>query len=692
MTEEPPATGLRASGKARDRSTGDGHETWAVIALEPSEPSRGARRRLRLAVAARAAIDHPNLVRAWAVGEGDGRLFVAIGRCPHPSLSELLAAVPLEPTACARILDGAAAGVGALSERALVARDLTPERVLVAPEHGGVLMDLGIPRELLRRVPLEQDPDLAFRSPEELERKPVDVRSSVYSLGAILFTTLTGRPPDSSRMAEARPPPSEQRAELAPDVDAVVARAMAWDPAERYANPEALARAAAAAVGAELAPKILPGDLEATERWQRPPAERAPLTARSDGRPSATAHSTRARRIPPQGQRHPQAAPGGSPPALAHAKARPTSRGPHGVTARLRSAARRCTALMVAVLALAGTAGRRGRAGLRRFASPVAPIARTAARAAVAAFRRAAHVVWALFLRACRWVVRAARRAEGLVSGLALFAGGAWRRGGAELRRFADVVRLALRDAASAAAGSARRGANAIRALFLRVCRLVIAAGRRAVRLLGVGAVVAGVAGRRALAVLLPLTHSALSVARRAGERIDRIARGDSTPVAEPVGSQPAAASGAGPTFFGSTLGQVRKARRFESIRGAALSSLSHREVVLRAVGAIAASALAGIALGHAFEPKEGPSSITRSGLTVQLPPGWERADFDPGRPALSSAMAAVPSGETRAGFVVGKLSPQTAAERMLERAQSESAGRTQVRLGALYAWRYSEL
>jgi hypothetical protein len=51
-----------------------------------------------------------------------------------------------------------------------------------------------------------------------------------------------------------------------------------------------------------------------------------------------------------------------------------------------------------------------------------------------------------------------------------------------------------------------------------------------------------------------------------------------------------------------------------------------------------------------------------------------------------------VKSGETEAGFVVGKLSPQAAAERMLEQAQSGRAGRTQVRLGALYGWRYSDL
>jgi hypothetical protein len=653
--------------EVRDRSTRDGHETGAVTALEPSEPSRGARRRLLVAAAARAGIDHPNLIRAWAVGEGDGRLFVAFQRCPHPSLSELLAAGPLEPTTCARILDGAAAGVDALSQLRLVARDLAPERLLVDPEHGGVLMDLGIPRELLRQVPLEQDPDLAFRSPEELERKPVDVRSSVYSLGAILFTALTGRPPNNyfSRIPETRPRPSDQRSELPPDVDAVVARAMAWDPAERYPHPEAFARAAGAAVGVELAPQTLPVDLKATERWQQPPARRAPLTPRANGRPSTNAHPTTARRVPPQGQTRPQPAPGGSPPSPRHAKPRPALRRPHGVTARLRSDVRRCVAVMAAVLTLAATTGQRGWAGLRSFASAVAPIARSAASVALAVFRRAAHVVWALFLGACRWVVRAARRTEGLVSGVGSLTGGAGE--------------------------TARRGVDVVRAFFVRAGRLLVAAARFAARVAGVSAVVAGVAGRRAVAVLLHLKRSASSLVRGVGGRIDQASRDDRPPVPELFASQPAAAGGARPTFFEPPPVQVIS-RRFPSVRIAALSPLAHRKLLLLAVGAIVLIALSGITLGRALEPEEDPASITRSGLTVQLPPGWEEVSFDAGRPALSSAIAAGPAEDTKAGFVVGKLGSEAAAERMLESAQGGGGRRTEVRLRKLHAWRYEGL
>jgi hypothetical protein len=283
-------------------------------------------------------------------------------------------------------------------------------------------------------------------------------------------------------------------------------------------------------------------------------------------------------------------------------------------------------------------------------------------------------------------VLRAARRAEGLVGGLVLFARGARRRGGAGLRRSAAAVRTMARSAA----GAARRGANVIVAPFLQACRLVVAAGRGAARLLVVEAGVADVAGRRGLTVLLRLTRSASSVGRRAGERIDRLARGDRTPVAELVGSEPAE-SQAGPFFFGSVPMQARE-RRFASIRSVPLNSLSHRRLVLPAVGAIVASALAGIMLNRALESDGGPSSLTRAGLTVQPPPGWEQARVEPGRPAISSAIAAGPPGEAKTGLVVGKIRSQAATERMLEWAQSGDGARTQVRLGKLYAWRYAGL
>jgi hypothetical protein len=650
MTEPLLTTGSHVMAEARARSARDRHE--AMTALEPSEPSRGAIGRLRLAVVARSALGHPNLLRACVIGEGDGRLFVAFEPCPHRSLAELLAAAPLEPAECARLLYGAAAGVDALSRQGLVARDMTPERVLVHPAQGGVLMDLGIPPELLRALPLEQDPDLAFRSPEEFRRQPVDVRSSVYSLGVILFTALTGVPPYvgtrsddySSHLAGAPPRLSERRPELSPEIDAVVARAMAADPEERYATAEALSRAATAAFGAYLvASKTLSAELKPSERRRQP----AQVPPQRNGRPSTTSPSTEDRptphpmqerpqprppkagqteaplpnsaRAPRPAKKRPPKTPLAPTPKEGRAERRSTSWAADGFAA----AAQRCVALMAALLALASAAGRRGRAGLRRFAGAVGPVGRDAASMMAEATRSGARVLWGLLQRA-------------------------W--------------------------------------------RLAVAAGRSLAAQAGVAAVVAGVTLHRAHTGLARLKRSTPSRVQDGGGRFPRFVRRNGKPVTGLAGSRTTPASEGRPTFFGSVPTPGR-ARGLASIGSAALSALSHRKLVLQAVGAIVAAALSGIALGHAVEPKgKGPSSVTRSGLTVQLPPGWEQATFDPGRLTFSSAIAAVPSGETKAGFVVGKLSSQATAERVLERVQREGDGRTQVRLGGLYAWRYAGL
>jgi hypothetical protein len=465
------APGPRATNKARGPLPRDGHEAGAVIALEPSAPTRAAWRRLRLAIAARAAIDHPNLIRSWRVGEGDGRVFVAFERCPHPSLTELLAAGPLGPTECARIVRGAAAGVDALSRRGLLARDLAPDRVLVDAEHGGALMVLGIPRELLRRVPLGQDPDLAFRSPEELERKPVDLRSSVYSLGAVLFTALTGLPPADSwaLIGEPSPRPTDRRPELPPDIDVVVARAMARDPADRYSNPEALARAAAAALGADLAPSPPGSGLKPSERQRRRVARRSSGRNGNGSGPNPTTDERLKRPAP----------------LVAQDPGRPIER-----------------------FAGSGLGGSTTAATTRAVATP--PLER----------------------------------------------------------------------------------------------------------------------GRR-------------------------------------------------PTAPGT----------------AATRASTYRRILLLAVGALVASALSGIALGLAFEPEgERPASVSGSGLTLQLPRGWEPADRDLSMPGLPAGIAAAPAGTGGAGFIAGKVSSLTAAEQILERLQRDGDGRTQVRLGALSAWQYAGL
>jgi Protein kinase domain len=213
-------------------------------------------------------MDHSNLLRAWPLGQADGRQLVAIERCALPSLTDLIRSGPVEPGVCVRVLGGAAAAADALTRRGLVARDVTPDAVFVHPQHGGVLADLGIPPELFLQAPLEQDPDLLFRSPEELLGQRLDPRSTVYSFGVLLFIALTRAHPyrgpwsdvHAALVAGMAPAASQGWARLPPGVDDMIARAVAPDPEQRYADAAELVRDCTAQLGAEVAPKTVPVD------------------------------------------------------------------------------------------------------------------------------------------------------------------------------------------------------------------------------------------------------------------------------------------------------------------------------------------------------------------------------------------------------------------------------------------------
>jgi Protein kinase domain len=538
----------------------NGHEVGVVMTLETSELSRGASRRLRQAVSVRASMSHSNLVRAWPLGQADGRLLVGLERASHPTLAERLAAAPLEPVEAIRILDGLAAGAAALQERGLVPWDVTPDNVLVHPSDGGILMDLAIAPVLLRRVPRERDSQLAFRSPEELGGGRIDTRSCVYSVGAMLFAALTGVQPsegvDDGRSARRPPLPSERRADLVPEIDQVVARAMATDPADRYADVGEVSRAAAAALGLNTVRITAPSNgTTATRRRRQPSPSRGSMTPsqRNGARPD----STRGTEAPPTRQR-PKPRPADKRPSSPPAEARtrmsasevPAMRVPE--RRALAAVGRRCAELVVALLAVAVAAGERLQHRVYRFAGGMAPAA-----------------------RAIRGALVRATRGSG------------------------EVTRGMLAQVGRVPGPLARRGAE----------------------------LAAGLADR--------------------------------------------------------AQGPVH--RRSEAVR--------HFKLALFAVGALAACALAGTAIGSAMDAKkEGPSFVARSGMRVQLPPGWKEASVDGGSSAVPATLAAAPTEESKAGLVAGKLDSEAAAERIMQAHQGDGQGRIPVRLGSLYAWRYAGL
>ena len=111
-----------------------------------------------------------------------GRVRILLQRHPAPTLSEVLAQVP--STSGRRSTSLRCCDRGGCPEQAgLAARDLKPDRILVSPHRGAILADPGIPLRASAPDRGPDDPDSAFRSPEEHAGLPIDGRSNVYSAG-----------------------------------------------------------------------------------------------------------------------------------------------------------------------------------------------------------------------------------------------------------------------------------------------------------------------------------------------------------------------------------------------------------------------------------------------------------------------------------------------------------------------------
>jgi serine/threonine-protein kinase len=195
-------------------------------------------------------LDHPNLARlhAWA-SEPDAYLVMDLAR--GTTLADLFAGGRLGDDRGLAILAAVASGLDAAQREELVYRRLQPKGVLVDPDEGDrtLLADFGVGRpsrstELIETRRLGSLVD--YISPEEADDGEATGASTVYSLGAMAFEALAGQPPYPAREAWATlrahmraPVPSvrDLRPDLPEELDAVLQRALAKDPAARQSSP-----------------------------------------------------------------------------------------------------------------------------------------------------------------------------------------------------------------------------------------------------------------------------------------------------------------------------------------------------------------------------------------------------------------------------------------------------------------------
>jgi hypothetical protein len=198
------------------------------------------------------ALNHPNVVQVYDVGQAEGRYFFSMEFVPGGSIEDKVKTKPAEwSEALNWFLDAANALIFA-GKRGILHRDVKPDNLMLAEDGSAKLCDLGLAKK-------SESADLMaqgiigtphFISPEAIRRKTdIDTRTDLYSLGCTFFRILTGQNPYPAptvkdillgHLNKPVPRVHEKKADVPRGLSDVVYKLMQKEPAERYANADDL--------------------------------------------------------------------------------------------------------------------------------------------------------------------------------------------------------------------------------------------------------------------------------------------------------------------------------------------------------------------------------------------------------------------------------------------------------------------
>ncbi|QLL07441.1 serine/threonine-protein kinase PknH/PknJ [Mycobacterium vicinigordonae] len=223
-----------------------------------------------------ARLDHPNIVSIYNRGQTEqGQLWIAMQFVDGTDADRALESGAMTPARTVHIVGEVARALDHAHRQGVVHRDVKPANFLlsgpVGPDERVLLGDFGIARALGDAgltVTGSVVATLSYAAPELLSGEPFDGRADVYSLGCALFRLLTGKAPFAWAQglpalvgAHLQAPPprvTDWAPGLSPRLDAVIATAMAKDPAQRFASARELALAAADALTEQSASTTAP--------------------------------------------------------------------------------------------------------------------------------------------------------------------------------------------------------------------------------------------------------------------------------------------------------------------------------------------------------------------------------------------------------------------------------------------------
>jgi WD40 repeat protein len=216
----------------------------------------GAMERFTAEVETVASLDHPNILPIYEAGETDGRPFYSMKFADGGTLRERIGSFRGQPREAAQMMARISRAVYHAHQRGILHRDLKPGNILLDGEQTPFVADFGIAKWLDRDSWLTIGAAALgtphYMSPEQAAGAPAGLTTSadVYSLGAILFELLAGRPPfaaetplETLRLVAQTPPPLLRNLDpsIPRDLEVICLKCLEKEPGSRYSSAAALA-------------------------------------------------------------------------------------------------------------------------------------------------------------------------------------------------------------------------------------------------------------------------------------------------------------------------------------------------------------------------------------------------------------------------------------------------------------------
>jgi formylglycine-generating enzyme required for sulfatase activity/predicted Ser/Thr protein kinase len=229
----------------------DGREVALKILTARKAASAEAKKSFRDEARIAASLRHTNIVPIHTYGELDDKVYYTMEFIDGYSLTKLIDDDVITPDDSARIAAELSDALNFAHDKGVVHSDIKPANILIDASARPLITDFGLAR---RRKPGEEEPLLegqgtpAYMSPEQASgTQPVTHKTDIFSLGAVLYEMLTGRPPYEGKtgndvMIKAAKAefasPSRLNPYVPPDLEAITVKAMARNPDHRYASAD----------------------------------------------------------------------------------------------------------------------------------------------------------------------------------------------------------------------------------------------------------------------------------------------------------------------------------------------------------------------------------------------------------------------------------------------------------------------